>query len=289
MFQGVDLVNNQSCVVKVLKPVKKRRVKREIKILQDLKEGPNIVALLDVARDYRNKTPSLVFEYVNNTYHRTLYPQFDDFDVRYYMFGLLKALDYSHSRGIMHRDVKPHNVMIDHADRKVTPLTPLCFWKLTCDKLRLIDWGLADFYYEGTEYTTSVASRYWRAPELLVDFEEYNPSIDMWSVGCMLAGLVFQKEPFFRGRSEVNQLVKVARVLGTEDLFKYLHKYDIELDEEFDDVTGWYLKRSWGSFVNPDNRRFISDEALDLLDRLLRYDHNVSTPSGSPWQGTMRI
>jgi casein kinase II subunit alpha len=67
----------------------------------------------------QSKTPSLIFEYVNNTDFRSLYPKFQDYDVRYYIFELLKALDYCHSKGIMHRDVKPHNVMIDHEKRKV--------------------------------------------------------------------------------------------------------------------------------------------------------------------------
>lgn len=92
----------------------------------------------------------------------------------------------------------------------------------------------------------------------------------------MLAGLIFQKEPFFRGKSDVDQLVKISKVLGSEDLFKYLHKYNIELGEDFDDVSGWHSKQGWGSFVNPKNRRLVSDDALDLLDKLLRYDHNVS-------------
>jgi casein kinase II subunit alpha len=132
------VVNYQKCVIKVLKPVKKKKIKREIKILQNLAGGPNIVALLDVVRDAQvctvghsvtmnwlltgytqSKTPSLIFEYVNNTDFRTLYPKFNDLDVRYYIFELLKALDYCHSKGIMHRDVKPHNVMIDHENRKV--------------------------------------------------------------------------------------------------------------------------------------------------------------------------
>lgn len=67
----------------------------------------------------QSKTPSLIFEYVNNTDFRSLYPKFNDIDVRYYILELLKALDFCHSKGIMHRDVKPHNVMIDHENRKV--------------------------------------------------------------------------------------------------------------------------------------------------------------------------
>lgn len=68
----------------------------------------------------QSKTPSLVFECVNNTDFRSLYPKFTDIDVRFYILELLKALDFCHSKGIMHRDVKPHNVMIDHENRKVS-------------------------------------------------------------------------------------------------------------------------------------------------------------------------
>lgn len=73
----------------------------------------------------------------------------------------------------MHRDVKPHNVMIDHQQRK----------------LRLIDWGLAEFYHPHKEYNVRVASRYFKGPELLVDLQDYDYSLDMWSLGCMFAGM----------------------------------------------------------------------------------------------------
>ena len=71
--------------------MKKKKIKREIKILQNLAGGPNIVALLDVVRDPSSKIPSLITEYVHNVDFKVLYPRFSDLDVRYYMFELLKV------------------------------------------------------------------------------------------------------------------------------------------------------------------------------------------------------
>ena len=66
VFEGINTLNNQKCVIKVLKPVKKKKIKREIKILQNLCGGPNIIKLLDVVRHDQSKTPSLIMEYVEN-------------------------------------------------------------------------------------------------------------------------------------------------------------------------------------------------------------------------------
>jgi casein kinase II subunit alpha len=87
----VNVVSDEKCIIKVLKPVKKKKIKREIKILQNLAGGPNIVALLDVVRDPSSKIPSLITEYVNNIDFKVLYPRFTDYDVRYYMLELLKV------------------------------------------------------------------------------------------------------------------------------------------------------------------------------------------------------
>ncbi len=89
--------------------MKKKKIKREIKILQNLCGGPNIIQLLDMVRDPVSETPSLIFEHVDNVDFKVLYPTLTDMDLRYYLFELLKALDFCHSNGIMHRDVKPHN------------------------------------------------------------------------------------------------------------------------------------------------------------------------------------
>lgn len=70
------------------------QIKREIKILQNLCGGPNIVKLLDIVRDQQSKTPSLIFEHVNNTDFKVLYPVLSDFDIRYYIYELLKASSF---------------------------------------------------------------------------------------------------------------------------------------------------------------------------------------------------
>ncbi|KAI8982590.1 putative casein kinase II, alpha chain [Pilobolus umbonatus] len=257
VFEGIEITSQTRCIIKALKPVKKKKILREIKILQNLYGGPNIVKLHDIVRDPQSKTPALIFEYVNNMEFKILYPRFTDYDVRYYMYELLKALDYSHSNGIMHRDVKPHNVMIDHEQRK----------------LRLIDWGLADFYLPNTEYNVRVASRCYKGPELLVDLQLYDYSLDMWSYGTMLAGMVFRKDPFFNGQNNYDQLVVISRVLGTAQLNNYLKKYNITLNHNYDGLIKLCKPAPWSKFVGPQNKKYMSLELFDLLGRLLRYDH----------------
>uniref|UniRef100_A0A8C4NYX6 non-specific serine/threonine protein kinase n=1 Tax=Dicentrarchus labrax TaxID=13489 RepID=A0A8C4NYX6_DICLA len=242
-----------------LQPVKKKKIKREIKILENLRGGPNIISLIDIVKDPVSRTPALVFEHVNNTDFKQLYQTLTDYDIRFYMYEILKALDYCHSMGIMHRDVKPHNVMIDHEHRK----------------LRLIDWGLAEFYHPGQEYNVRVASRYFKGPELLVDYQMYDYSLDMWSLGCMLASMIFRKEPFFHGHDNYDQLVRIAKVLGTEDLYDYIDKYNIELEPRFNDILGRHSRKRWERFVHSENQHLVSPEALDFLDKLLRYDHQA--------------
>lgn len=257
VYEGVHVKTEQQCVVKIMRPVKEQRLKREIKILQHVYGGPNIIKLFEVVRDQDTKTPCFVFDLVNATAFKDLQNSVTDLDVRYYMYQLLQALDFCHSKGIMHRDVKPGNVLVDHSKKE----------------LRLIDWGLADFYHPGKEYPVRVATRFYKGPELLVDIKDYDYALDVWGVGCILAAFLFKRPVFFRGEDEFDQLVKISKVLGTDDLYRYCEKYGVDLDPRLANMCGYRPKQPWRRFVTPESSHLVTPEALDLLDNLLKYDH----------------
>ncbi|KAL4249874.1 protein kinase superfamily protein [Abortiporus biennis] len=258
VFEGIDMTNEETIIIKVLKPIAKRKIKREIKILRNLTGGPNVISLLNVVHDPVSRSNSLIMEYVSNCDWRELYATMTETEIKHYTFQLLKALDFVHSRGIMHRDVKPQNVMYERENRK----------------LRLIDWGLAEFYHPDTEYHVRVGSRYYKGSELLVGYKKYDYSLDMWSVGCMLASMLFGRENFFRGRDNDDQLVRQIKVLGTESFEKYLEKYGLYIQTDNTALLESYPRIPWTRFITNENRTNTTNEALDLLDRLLRYDHS---------------
>lgn len=94
--------------------------------------------------------------------------------IKYYLYQILLALDYCHSKGIIHRDVKPLNMIVDEET----------------DTLKLIDWGLSEFYLPDQEYNVRVASRPYKGPELLIGYKKYGFSLDIWSTGCVFAQMV---------------------------------------------------------------------------------------------------
>ncbi|EJW02593.1 CMGC/CK2 protein kinase [Edhazardia aedis USNM 41457] len=248
--------NTQKVVVKVLKPVPKQKIMREIAVLTHLSHK-NIVKLLDVTLESTRMYYSLIFEFENHLPTVDVLSKASLADLKMYSRQILEALDYTHSRGVMHRDIKPQNIIINVVSKQ----------------LKLIDWGLADFYFPQTSYSCKMGTKYYKSPELLMEYTFYNYSIDIWSFGCILLEAYIKKRPFFRGSDNSDVLYSIIVHLGLLDLRRFLNKYDVESpisskQKEFSEVRKIDVCVSESEFSDVDN-----DELRDLLRNILIYDH----------------
>ncbi|NXK05895.1 MK15 kinase, partial [Herpetotheres cachinnans] len=180
-----------------------QRTFREIMFLQEFGEHPNIIKLLDVIRAQNDKDIYLVFESMETDLHAVIKKGnlLKDIHKRYILYQLLKATKFIHSGNVIHRDQKPSNILLD-AD---------CF-------VKLCDFGLARSLCQMNEdqgnpaLTEYVATRWYRAPEILLSSQSYTKGVDMWSIGCILGELLLGK-PLFPGTSTVNQIEQILRVI----------------------------------------------------------------------------
>ncbi|GKV37747.1 hypothetical protein SLEP1_g45737 [Rubroshorea leprosula] len=173
---------------------------REISLLKEMQHG-NIVKLQDVV--HSEKRLYLVFEYLDLDLkkHMDSCPDFgnDPQMIKTFLYQILRGIAYCHSHRVLHRDLKPQNLLIDRRT----------------NALKLADFGLARaFGIPVRTFTHEVVTLWYRAPEILLGSRHYSTPVDVWSVGCIFAEMVNQK-PLFPGDSEIDELFKIFRVLGT--------------------------------------------------------------------------
>ncbi|KAI9069004.1 mitogen activated protein kinase-like protein [Trametes sanguinea] len=187
------------------------RTLREIKLLRHF-HHENIISILDILRPSslsEFKEVYLVQELMETDLHRVIRTQqLSDDHCQYFIYQTLRALKALHSADVLHRDLKPSNLLLN----------------ANCD-LKLCDFGLARSARpppnvandSSTFMTEYVATRWYRAPEVMLTFKEYTRAIDIWSVGCVLAEMLSGK-PLFPGRDYHHQLSIILDVLGTPSL-----------------------------------------------------------------------
>ncbi|GKU87603.1 hypothetical protein SLEP1_g1975 [Rubroshorea leprosula] len=178
-----------------------RFMAREILILRKL-EHPNVMKLEGLVTSRVSCSLYLVFEYMEHDLTglaATPGIKFTEPQIKCYIQQLLRGLEHCHSRGILHRDIKGSNLLIDNNGI-----------------LKLADFGLATFFKpdQNQPLTSRVVTLWYRAPELLLGATDYGVAIDLWSVGCILAEL-FAGKPIMPGRTEVEQMHKIFKLCGS--------------------------------------------------------------------------
>ncbi|XP_044278519.1 mitogen-activated protein kinase 7 isoform X1 [Varanus komodoensis] len=235
-----------------------KRTLRELKILKHFKHD-NIIAIKDILKPsvpYAEfKSVYVVLDLMESDLHQIIHSSqpLTLEHVRYFLYQLLRGLKYIHSANVIHRDLKPSNLLINE----------------NCE-LKIGDFGMArglctkpdEYKYFMTEY---VATRWYRAPELMLSLHEYTQAIDMWSVGCIFAEMLGRKQ-LFPGKNYIHQLQLIITVLGTPPA-KVVHSIGADRVRAYIQSLPSRQPVPWESLYQDADRK-----ALVLLSKMLRFD-----------------
>jgi mitogen-activated protein kinase 1/3 len=256
-----DLTNGSKVAIKKISPFDHQtycqRTLREIKILTRFKHE-NIIAILDMLQPRsceEFKAVYIVQTLMETDLYKLLKTQHLSNDhICYFTYQILRGLKYIHSANVLHRDLKPSNLLLN----------------TTCD-LKICDFGLARVADPGHDHTgfltEYVATRWYRAPEIMLNSKGYNKSIDIWSVGCILAEMLSNR-PIFPGKHYLDQLNHILNVLGSPG--------PSDLQCIINEKARSYLQALPFKPTIPWVRLFpkADPKALDLLDKLLTFNPN---------------
>ncbi|CAN6463178.1 unnamed protein product [Victoria cruziana] len=248
--------NEQVAVKKIANafdnPTDAKRTLREIKLLRHL-DHENVISIRDVIPPPQPEAFNDVYiasELMDTDLHHIIRSNqaLSDEHCQYFMYQILRGLKYIHSANVLHRDLKPSNLLVN----------------ANCD-LKICDFGLARPTSENDFMTEYVVTRWYRAPELLLNQSDYTAAIDVWSVGCIFMELM-NRRPLFPGRDQMHQLRLLTEMIGTPTAADIgfvksdeARKYILQLPQQ--------PRQSFAQLfphVNP--------VAIDLVERMLTFD-----------------
>ncbi|ORZ40543.1 CMGC/CDK/CDK7 protein kinase [Catenaria anguillulae PL171] len=225
---------------------------RELKVLQEL-HHPNVVDLIDV---YRNgMSLNLVLEYLDTDLEKVIKDKsltFKDADIKSWMLMMLRGIAWCHKNWVLHRDLKPNNLLIGRDGQ-----------------LKLADFGLARDFGQDPNLTRPMSAQvitiWYRPPELFLSARHYAYSVDMWSAGCIFAELML-RIPFLPGERDLDQLHLIFKARGTPTELTWPGFADLAKGMRFEMHPPTPLRELFTA---------ASDQALSLLDRLLTLNPNA--------------
>ncbi|SSD59606.1 probable Mitogen-activated protein kinase KSS1 [Saccharomycodes ludwigii] len=263
-----ETIKTKVAIKKILplgKPLLLTRTLRELKLLKLFNDHENIITILDIVKPKNYEKFNevyLVQELMETDLYKIMHSsrintQLTNDHMQYFTYQILRALKAIHSAQVIHRDLKPSNILLNS----------------NCD-LKICDFGLSRCLLSSTNtkeslvgfMTEYVATRWYRAPEIMLSFQEYSTAMDMWSCGCILAEMLNGGKPLFPGRDYHHQLWLILETLGTptEDDFATIKS---SRAKEYIKSLPKMPKKPWSELL-PNH----DPMALDLLDKLLTFN-----------------
>ncbi|ABN66558.2 ser/thr protein kinase [Scheffersomyces stipitis CBS 6054] len=252
VFQTQILPSNEIAAMKrVLQD--KRFKNRELQIMK-LVHHRNIADLkyyFYTSNDKNELYLNLILEFVPETLYKASHfyvskrLSMPAIEIKLYTYQMLRALNYIHSQGICHRDIKPQNLLIN-------PET---------GELKLCDFGSAKILNPNEPNVSYICSRYYRAPELIFGATNYTTKIDVWSAGCVMAELILG-QPLFPGESGIDQLVEIIKILGTPSKDQIKNMNPNYMEHKFPQIKPIPLSKIF---------KKMSNDCIQFLIKVLQY------------------
>ncbi|XP_059439673.1 cyclin-dependent kinase D-3-like [Corylus avellana] len=251
VYKAIDTKTGQKVAIKKIRLGKQKEgvnftALREIKLLKELKD-PNIIELIDAFPHKGNL--HLVFEFMETDLEAVIRDRnifLSPGDIKSYLQMTLKGLAYCHKKWVLHRDMKPNNLLIG-----------------SNGQLKLADFGLARIFGSpDRKFTHQVFARWYRAPELLFGTKQYGAGVDVWAAACIFAELLLRR-PFLQGSSDIDQLGKIFAAFGTPTASQWPDMPYLPDYVEYQYVPAPPLRSLFP---------MASDDCLDLLSKMFTYD-----------------
>jgi len=259
------------------------RLMKELYILYQLKDAPNYIPIRDIlkAEGVDGKPVCvIVFDFFKSVDYLEFKQHLTKPQLKRFLYDVFTTLDYMHSRGVIHRDLKADNILVNPHTKEV----------------RLIDLNQAVHYLPGKRLMTFVMENPHKPPELLLDSRYYDYSVDIWSLGIILAELVFKKHPFPRdtaspfvldeslreiaARSRYFEIYRelldnIERVMGSADISQYIDKFSKEWELDPKTLKGFknYKKVDLKELIDKEHKEIGDSLVMDLMKKMLVVDH----------------
>ena len=248
--------HHKKVALKVLVPVDIRKYMKEIKILMNLDGQHNVVKFYGLIQDPLTKIYTMVFEWVETQPWKQLYQKLGLDDIRHYMRLLMEGLEYSHSHGIVHRDLKPDNIGIDIKNKT----------------LKILDWGLAEFYFPGKRMNPQSGTRSYQSPEQQIKYPYYDYSTDIWSAGLIFGMMLFKTHVIPASKEPGKQILELAKVIGGQTVVNLVGFLEMRMLRSLIKELLTIKAQGYEALIKNAPPELCDPDALDLLKKMLTPD-----------------